>query len=147
MLYTVNTQQHHYTNIIIIIITVMRLDPLVDPFRSHVPRSLFRGLPWFPLPVGQQCFITLGNVFRGILFTCCVQLLLYCSNLSKIGVICNSFAICSFEVNYVSYCFITLGNLFRGFYLHVVSSFSCIPAVCPKIGVILTPLQFVYIAM
>ena len=27
--------------------------PLVDPFRSHVSRSLFKGLPWFLPPVGQ----------------------------------------------------------------------------------------------
>ena len=27
--------------------------PLVDPFRSHVSRSLFRGLPRFLLPVGE----------------------------------------------------------------------------------------------
>ena len=27
--------------------------PLVDPFRSHVTRSLFKVLPWFLLPVGQ----------------------------------------------------------------------------------------------
>jgi len=27
--------------------------PLVDAFRSHVSRSLFKGLPWFLLPVGQ----------------------------------------------------------------------------------------------
>ena len=26
--------------------------PLVDPFRSHVSSSLFKGLPWFLLPVG-----------------------------------------------------------------------------------------------
>jgi hypothetical protein len=26
---------------------------LVGPFRSHVSRSLFRGLPWFLLPVGE----------------------------------------------------------------------------------------------
>ena len=25
--------------------------PLVDPFQSHVSRSLFKGLPWFLLPV------------------------------------------------------------------------------------------------
>jgi hypothetical protein len=37
--------------------------PLVDPFQSHVSRSLFKGLPWFPVPVGQQYFITLGNLF------------------------------------------------------------------------------------
>jgi len=34
--------------------------PLVDPFRSHASRSLFNGLPWFLLPVGEYCFITLG---------------------------------------------------------------------------------------
>ena len=66
--------------------------PLVDPFRSHVSRSLFRGLPRFLLPVEEQCFITLCNLFRGILFTCCIQLLLYSTNLSKIGVIFKSFA-------------------------------------------------------
>jgi len=27
--------------------------PLVDPFRSHVSRSLFRGLPRFLLPFGE----------------------------------------------------------------------------------------------
>ena len=27
--------------------------PLVDPFQSHVSRSLFKGLPRFLLPVGQ----------------------------------------------------------------------------------------------
>ena len=58
--------------------------PLVDPFRSHVPGSLFRGLPRFFLPVKQ-------------------------------------------------YSFITLGNFFEAFYLHVVSSFSCIPVFCPKL--------------
>ena len=70
--------------------------PLVDPFRSHVSRSLFKVLPWFLLPFGKQCFITLGSLFRGTLFTCCVQLVLYSSNLSKFGVIFNSFAICAF---------------------------------------------------
>jgi len=39
--------------------------PLVDPFRSHVSRSLFKGLPRFLLPVGLLCFITLGNLFLG----------------------------------------------------------------------------------
>ena len=29
------------------------IGPLVDPFRSHVCRSLFKGLPWFLLPVGE----------------------------------------------------------------------------------------------
>ena len=75
--------------------------PLVDPFRSHVSRSLFKGLPWFLLPVGEQCFITLGNLFRGILFTCCIQLLLYSSNLSQTGVIFSSFAICAFVLQSV----------------------------------------------
>ena len=44
--------------------------PLVDPFRSHVSRSLFKGLP-----VGEKCFITLGNLLRGILFTCCIRVI------------------------------------------------------------------------
>jgi len=32
---------------------------------------------------------------------------------------------------------------FEAFYLHVVSSFSCIPVICPKFVLFLTPLQFV----
>ena len=32
---------------------------------------------------------------------------------------------------------------FEAFYLHVVSSFSCIPVICPKLVLFLTPLQFV----
>ena len=32
---------------------------------------------------------------------------------------------------------------FEAFYLHVVSSFSCIPLICPKFVFLLTPLQFV----
>ena len=47
---------------------------------------------WSP----EYYFVTLGSLFRGILFTCCIQLLLYSSNLSKIGVIFNSFTICTF---------------------------------------------------
>ena len=39
---------------------------------------------------------TLGNLLLGILFTRCIQFLLYSSNLSKIGVILNSFVICVF---------------------------------------------------
>jgi len=31
---------------------------------------------------------------------------------------------------------------FEAFYLHVVSSFSCIPVICPKLLLLLTPLQF-----
>ena len=37
-------------------------------------------------------------VFRGILFTRCIRLLFYSSNLPKIGVIFNSFAICAFLI-------------------------------------------------
>ena len=70
--------------------------PLVDPFRSHVSRSLFRGLPRFLLLVGEQCFIILGSPSRDILFTCCIQFLLYSSSLSRTGVISNSFAMCKF---------------------------------------------------
>ena len=34
---------------------------------------------------------------------------------------------------------------FEAFYLHVVSSFSCIPVFCPKFVLFLTPLQFVHL--
>jgi len=33
----------------------------------------------------------------------------------------------------------------EAFYLHVVSSFSCIPVICPKLVLFLTPLQFVHL--
>ena len=38
---------------------------------------------------------------------------------------------------------------FEAFYLHVVSSFSCIPVICPKLVLflVLVPLQFVYPAV
>ena len=34
---------------------------------------------------------------------------------------------------------------FEAFYLHVVSSFSCIPVICPKLLLFLTPSQFVHL--
>ena len=34
---------------------------------------------------------------------------------------------------------------YEPFYLHVVSSFSCIPVICPKLVLFLIPLQFVYL--
>ena len=34
---------------------------------------------------------------------------------------------------------------FDAFYLHVVSSFSCIPVICPKSVLFLTPLKFVHL--
>ena len=34
---------------------------------------------------------------------------------------------------------------FEAFYLHVVSRFSCIPVICPKFVLFLTPLQFVHL--
>jgi len=34
---------------------------------------------------------------------------------------------------------------FEAFYLHVVSSFSRIPVICPKLVLFLTPLQFVHL--
>jgi len=34
---------------------------------------------------------------------------------------------------------------FQEFYLHVVSSFSCIPLICPKLVLFLTLLQFVHL--
>ena len=33
----------------------------------------------------------------------------------------------------------------EAFYLHVVSSFSCIPVICPKLVLFLIPLQFVHL--
>src|SRR5215469_3770522 len=34
---------------------------------------------------------------------------------------------------------------YEAFYLHVVSSFSCIPVICPELVLFLIPLQFVYL--
>ena len=34
---------------------------------------------------------------------------------------------------------------FEAFYVHVVSTFSCIPVFCPKLVVFLIPLQFVHL--
>ena len=34
---------------------------------------------------------------------------------------------------------------FEVFYLHVASTFSCIPVICPKLVLFLTPLQFVHL--
>jgi hypothetical protein len=34
---------------------------------------------------------------------------------------------------------------YEAFYLHVVSSFSCVPVICPKLVLFLIPLQFVYL--
>ena len=36
-------------------------------------------------------------------------------------------------------------NYFEAFYLHVVSIFSCIPVICPKLVLFLIPLQFVHL--
>jgi len=43
----------------------------------------------------------------------------------------------SFSLLWVIYC--------EAFYLHVVPTFSCIPVICPKLVLFLTPLQFVYL--
>jgi len=56
----------------------------------------------------------------------------------------------SSKVCHVSFC--QLGNsvslpwviYYGAFYLHVVSSFSCIPVICLKLVLFLTPLQFVH---
>jgi len=34
---------------------------------------------------------------------------------------------------------------FEAFYLHVVSGFSCIPIICPKLALFLNPSQFVHL--
>jgi len=70
--------------------------PLVDPFRSHVSRSLFK--------VCHDSFCQLRN---------------------------------SVSLPWVIY--------YGAFYLHVVSSFSYIPVICPKLVLFLIPLQFVYL--
>ena len=57
----------------------------------------------------------------------------------------------SSEVCHDSFC--QLGNsvslpsviYFEAFCLHVVSSFSCIPVICPKLVLFLKPLQFVHL--
>jgi hypothetical protein len=69
--------------------------PLVDPFRSHVSRRLFK--------VRHDSFCQSG------------------SSVSLLWVI-----------------------YYEEFYLHVVSSLSFIPVICPKLVLFLTPLQFVY---
>ena len=61
-----NYTSHHYLNFSVILHTSSSssppppssyichgVRPLVDPFRSHVSRSLFKGLPRFLLPVGK----------------------------------------------------------------------------------------------
>jgi hypothetical protein len=57
----------------------------------------------------------------------------------------------SSKLCHVSFC--QLGNsvslpwviYYEAFHLHVVSSFSCIPVICPKSVLFLIPLQFVYL--
>ena len=106
---------------------VLRL--LVDYFIGHLTKYLkiiiiiiiYLSWSWatcWPVPVSRihkslqrptmipstRCgvvFFTLGNLFRGILFTCWIQLLLYSNNLSKISVTFNSFAICAFVLQSV----------------------------------------------
>ena len=46
--------------------------------------------------LGNSVSLPWVNLLQGILFTCCIQFLLHSSNLSKISVIFNSFAICAF---------------------------------------------------
>ena len=65
---------HHYHHIY-----VMKLGHLLTRSGLTYPEVSSKVL----LPVGEQCFIILGNLLRGILFTCCIQFLLYSSDLSK----------------------------------------------------------------
>jgi len=51
--------------------------------------------------LGNSVSLPWGNLLRGILFTCCIQFLLYSSNLSKICVIVNYFAVCVFVLQSV----------------------------------------------
>ena len=69
----------------------------VDPFRSHVSRSLFKRLPWFLLQLENSVSLSWVIYYEAFyVFTVCIQFLLHSSNLSKIGVIFNSFVICLF---------------------------------------------------
>ena len=51
--------------------------PLVDPFRSHVSRSLFKSLLSFLLLVREWYFITLGNLFLYLILFMYVLLIIY----------------------------------------------------------------------
>ena len=82
--------------IIIIITSVMELGHLLTRSGLTYPEVSSKVYHDSFCPLGSSVLITLGNLFRGILFTCCTQLLLYSSNFFKIGVIFNSFAICAF---------------------------------------------------
>ena len=79
-------------NVVLIIIIIISLSwnwATCWPVRSYASRSLFNGLPWFLLPVGKYCFITLGDLLRGILFTWCIQFLLYWPIILIQNISCN----------------------------------------------------------
>ena len=94
----IHHHRHHHHHI-----TVMQLGHWLTRSAPTYP-EVFNVLPCFLLPIGEECFITLGSLLRGILFTCCIQFLLYSSNLYKIGVIFYSFVICFVICPSVSCC-------------------------------------------
>jgi len=117
---------------------------LVDPFRSHTSRSLFNGLPWFLLPAGEYCFITLGNLLRGILFTWCIQFLLYSCSV-KVAILPLDL-LCSGPVTHSGEILTTGKSHGKKLDSHVVStSFSVFPPTkelnCEKVACRLVVLQ------
>ena len=66
-----------HTLVIITIINSQGFGTLVHPFRSHAFRILLSCLPCFFMLFGVQFFIILGNLLYWILFTCCIQFLLF----------------------------------------------------------------------
>ena len=68
---------------------------LVDPFWSHISRSLFNGQP-IPSACWHVVFYILRSLLWDIVFGCCGQFLEYSCILSKPGVIFSSFAMSVF---------------------------------------------------
>ena len=89
--FTVASRHHHHHRI-----SVMELGPLLTRSVLVYPEVSSKVCHDSFCQSESSVSVTLGKLLRGILFTCCIQFLLYSSNLSKIGVIFNSFAICVF---------------------------------------------------
>jgi len=89
MLLLQENHHHHYISLMELGHLLTRFGLTYSEFSSKVYHDSF-------CQVGSSVSITLGNLFRGILFTCFIQFHLYSCNMSKIGVIFNSLAICAF---------------------------------------------------
>ena len=80
----ISVYHHHYH------VSVMELGHLLTRSGLTYPEVSSKVCHDFFLPVEEECFIILGNLLRGILFTCCIQFLLYSSNLAKCKLFCNN---------------------------------------------------------